>query len=188
MGTDRITGTGTATFSTGGQFLVQNPQAAITLLLPNEGTATPLVMTPDFSELTGFSNTESKVYLSEQDGFPLGTLYDFSVGSDGIITGIFTNGITRTLAQIMLARFANPNGLLADGNNMFRVGPNSGQPVNGKPGSFGMGVVQGGVLEASNVDFAQEFTQLVIAQRAFQANARLIRTADAMLDELVNIV
>lgn len=185
---NRVAGTGTITFSTGGAFLAQNPAAAITLTLPNSGAATPLVITPDYSSLSGFASQVSNVFMLDQDGFPVGVLTDFSVGENGIVTGIFSNGMTRPLAQIILARFQNPNGLTAIGSNLFVQGANSGIPIQGQPGTFALGSIRSGVLEASNVDLAKQFTDLIVAQRSFQADARVITTANELLEELVRIV
>jgi flagellar hook protein FlgE len=188
IGTDRVIGTGTVTFSTSGQFLYQNPDVSITLNIPNLGAATPLQVSPEFSGLTGFANEVSQVYLKEQDGFPMGTMIDYSIGKDGIVTGIFSNGLSRTVAQIMLARFMNPNGLKVLQANNYATNTNSGEPIYGKPGTIGIGSVRSGVLEASNVDFGKEFTSLIIGQRAFQANARVIRVADDVLRDLIQIM
>lgn len=188
LGSNRVVGTGTLTFSTSGQFLSQNPTASINVVLPNQGAATPLTITPDFDGLTGFASQLSQVFLLEQDGFPVGVLTDFSIGTDGLVTGIFSNGVTRSLAQIQLARFQNPQGLEnLDGNN-FRQAANSGPPIVGRPGTLGIGAIRSGALESSNVDFSREFTTLIIGQRAFQANARVITTADNLLEELVRLV
>jgi flagellar hook protein FlgE len=142
----------------------------------------------DLTGLTGFADQNSSAFMIQQDGFPTGTLSDFSIGTNGIITGIFDNGITRPLGQVYLARFANPNGLMLAGQNMYEVAANSGEPVIGAPTLMGLGSIIGGTLEASNVDFAREFTNLIVSQRAFQANARVISTSDGLLEELVNIV
>lgn len=188
VGTDRIVGTGTVTFTTGGAFAAQNPGAAVNLQLPNNGTATPLTVSPDFSGLTGFADVSSSVFLIEQDGFQVGVLNDFSIGQDGVVTGIFSNGITRPLAQVIMARFANNNGLRSIGSNNFVQAANSGPAITGQPGTIGLGTIRSGVLEASNVDLAREFTRLIVHQRSFQADARVITTADRLLEELVNIV
>lgn len=188
VGSDRVVGTGTATFTTGGAFAAQNPGAAVSLQLPNNGTATPLTVSPDFSGITGFADVSSSVFMTEQDGFAVGVLNDFSIGTDGVVTGIFSNGITRPLAQVIMARFANNNGLRSIGANNFVQAANSGTAITGAPGTIGLGTVRSGVLEASNVDLAREFTRLIIHQRSFQANARVITTADRLLEELVNIV
>jgi flagellar hook protein FlgE len=114
-------------------------------------------------------------------------LRSYSIGSDGVITGVFDDGTKRPLAQIALANFANPNGLEKVGDTAFREGTNSGVPQFGLPGGGRNGDLMGGALEMSNVDLAQEFTNLIIAQRGFQATARVITTSDQVLEELVNI-
>ena len=187
-GSQRIVGTGTIAFSAGGQFISQNPDAAFQLEMPNIGAATPLIVNPDFSGITGFADQNSAVFLIEQDGFPTGVLSDYSIGENGVITGIFNNGVTRPLGQIMLSRFANPNGLTMLGESNYQQAANSGIAIIGQPTTIGLGSIRSGVLEASNVDFAREFTDLIVSQRAFQANARVITTSDDLLEELVNIV
>jgi flagellar hook protein FlgE len=156
--------------------------------LNNTGVDTPLVIDVQFDRVTAFANQVSQLNLVEQDGYEEGTLSDFSIGADGLVTGIFSNGQTRTLAQIALTRFANPNGLDAIGGNLFRQAANSGEPITGVAGLGGRGVIRSGFLEESNVDFSKQFTDMIVSQRAFQANARTITTADRLLEELVNVV
>jgi len=187
QGTDRVIGTGTVTFSTAGQFLSTSPIPSLSLLIPNQGAATPMSVNLDLDQLTGFASQISAVFLTQQDGFAMGTLRDFSVDVDGKITGMFDNGLTRTLGQIQLARFANPNGLSAIGENGYQVAANSGPAIIGQPGQIALGSIISGTLESSNVDFAREFTNLIVSQRAFQANARVITTADRLLEELVSL-
>ncbi len=187
-GLDRIIGDGTVTFTTSGQFLSTSPIPSLSLSIPNTGAQTPLNVNLDLNGLTGFADQDSSAFMIQQDGFPTGTLTDFSIGANGVITGIFDNGITKPLGQVYLARFANPNGLMLAGQNMFDVAANSGEAVIGAPTLLGLGSIIGGTLEASNVDFAREFTNLIVSQRAFQANARVISTADGLLEELVNVV
>jgi len=191
LGSQRSTGSGQLMFSTDGQFLSQTGTPGVgfvTINLPNQGAVTPLTFTTDFSELTGFSDTQSIAFMKDQDGLPTGILVDFQVDQNGVVKGIFTNGATRDLAQIMVARFPNPNGLEADGANNWRVATNSGTPVISAAGQQGAGLIVGGALEGSNVDFAKEFGDLIVSQRAFQANARVITRVDQMLETLVNIV
>jgi flagellar hook-basal body protein len=185
---DRVIGTGFIEFNPDGSFRSQSPLSAISLDLANTGANTPLVVTPDFSSISGFNDQLSEVALTDQDGFAEGTLNDFSVGADGIVTGIFTNGLTRNIAQVVLARFNNPNGLEALGSNLFREAANSGLAITGTPGTFGRGTLRSGFLEESNVDIARQFTDLIVAQRSFQANARTIRVSDELLQDLVNII
>lgn len=195
-GISRTVGSGMVRFNTQGQFISSSPDQ-IEVDLTGTGANPAFIFNPDFSKVTGFSASQnangvvtnlSDVAMLDQDGFEEGTLIDYSVGGDGVVTGVFSNGQQRTLAQIVLARFANPNGLIDVGGNVFRTGVNSGQPIIGIPGTFGRGVIQSGFLEESNVDLAYQFTELIVGQRAFQANARTITTADQLLQELVNML
>ncbi len=191
LGSQRSTGSGQVRFSTEGQFLSQQAASGagfVTANLPNQGAVTPFSFAPDFSELTGFANTQSVAFMKSQDGLPTGILTDFQVDQNGVVKGIFTNGATRDLAQIMVARFPNPNGLEDDGANNFRIATNSGTPVISAPGQQSAGNLVDGALEASNVDFAKEFSDLIVAQRAFQANSKVITRSDQMLETLMNIV
>ena len=106
---------------------------------------------------------------------------------DGILVGVFSNGLKQPLGQLALANFNNPPGLEKVGDSMFRTTVNSGLAQVGTAGTGGRGVLQAGALEMSNVDLAQEFTNLVIAQRGFQANSRIITTSDELLQDLVNL-
>ena len=124
---------------------------------------------------------------SFNNGFSAGQLVSFTVGPGGDITGVFSNGTTRALGQLAMALFTNPSGLLRAGTNSFEVSSNSGIPIVGTPGTAGRGSIASGVLEASNTDLAREFTNVVIAQRGFQASSRVISTADEMLQDLVNL-
>jgi flagellar hook protein FlgE len=110
----------------------------------------------------------------------------YSIGSDGFITGV-VGGTKTNLGQIALANFANPEGLERAGDTAFRESANSGAATIAAPGTPGLGSLMGGALEMSNVDLAQEFTNLIIAQRGFQATSRVITTSDSVLEELVNI-
>ncbi|MCE9557579.1 MAG: flagellar hook-basal body complex protein [Armatimonadetes bacterium] len=125
--------------------------------------------------------------LDQQDGFPPGSLQSFSVSTDGVITGLFTNGLTRPLGQLAMAIFPNPGGLERTGNNLWRNTDNSGIPVVGTPRSGGRGIVNSGFLEQSNVDIGNEFTDLIITQRGFQANTKIVTTVDEMMQELINM-
>ena len=111
----------------------------------------------------------------------------YQIGNDGVITGIYADGTKKPLFQIAMANFSNPEGLTKMGDTSFREGVNSGTPQLGSPGSGRRGEIMTGSLEMSNVDLAQEFTNLIIAQRGFQATSRVITTSDQVLEELVNI-
>ena len=105
----------------------------------------------------------------------------------GTLTGVFSNGLKQTLAQLAIASFSNPSGLEKAGDSEYRTTANSGNAQLGTAGAAGRGVLQQGALEMSNVDLSQEFTNLVIAERGFQANSRVITTSDEILQDLVNI-
>ncbi|MBN4076258.1 flagellar hook-basal body complex protein [Gemmatimonas aurantiaca] len=139
-----------------------------------------------FDGLTGFSSPHTASII-QQDGFTVGILDKISIDQSGNINGIFTNGISRRLAQIYLADFNNIGGLVKAGRSMFQISANSGQPVIGVAGETISGSMSSGALESSSVDIAAEFTNMIIAQRGFQANSRIITTSDSMLEELVNL-
>jgi len=148
--------------------------------------ANDMVITLDFSKLTMFSGL-SDVSVRSQDGFPPGSLEEIRIDATGKITGIFSNGLTQVLAQLATATFANPGGLEQVGETAFRESHNSGMPRIGTPGTADRGFIASGTVEMSNVDLSEEFTQMIITQRGFQANSRIITTSDEMLQELVNL-
>lgn len=125
--------------------------------------------------------------LRDQDGYTAGTLDRITVGRDGTIVGAFSNGTNQALAQVALADFNNPEGLERAGDNMYTLSANSGSPVVGYSGRETSSTIANGALEMSNVDLAQEFTEMIITQRGFQANGKMITTSDDMLQELVNL-
>jgi flagellar hook protein FlgE len=135
---------------------------------------------------TQFGSTSALVQQT-QDGFAAGSLQAFSVDTNGIISGRFSNGQLRALAQVVLARFPDPIGLTRTGKNTFAQSGNSGQPVTGTPDSAGLGRVLSNSLELSNVDLGESFIDMIAAQRGFQANSRVITTSDEILQELVNL-
>jgi len=139
-----------------------------------------------FDGLTQF-NAASDALATDQDGYGSGSLEMMTIREDGAIEGLFSNGIIRTLAQLALADFRNSNGLLSEGGNVYKVSTSSGQPIVGRAGHEIDASVQSGSLEMSNVDMAQQLTEMIIVQRGVQANIRSITTADAILGELVNI-
>jgi len=130
---------------------------------------------------------DNTIEARSQDGQGIGLLRGFAIGQDGSITGQFSNGAAKVLGVIALARFNNPGGLIREGESTFSISGNSGVALIGQPGDGGTGLLASGALEMSNVDLAQEFTHLIIAQRGFQANSRSITTSDEVLNELVNI-
>jgi len=136
--------------------------------------------------ITSFAGTNTAV-LKDQDGYEAGQLQNFSIDRTGLITGAFTNGTNVVLAQIVLADFNNPGGLLRVGDNMYAVSGNSGGAVLGYALEGIQSTMTSGALEMSNVDLAQEFTNMIVTQRGFQANSRVITSSDEMLQELVNL-
>ena len=122
--------------------------------------------------------------MREQDGYTNVALQSFTIDATGTINGSFTNGITQTLGQIALADFNNPSGLAPTGANLYAISANSGGAVVGYVGESANSTIASGALEMSNVDLAQEFTDMIVAQRGFQANSRVITTSDQMLQEL----
>lgn len=112
---------------------------------------------------------------------------NISIGKNGAITGLTATGVTTALGQIALANFANPDGLIQNGTLYNQPSANSGDPIVGKPGDNATGSLIGGGLEMSNVDLSKQFTDMIIAQRGFQANSRVITTSDEILQELVNL-
>jgi flagellar hook protein FlgE len=182
--------TGTLTFDNLGRLTTPVPSTAF-VFTPASG-AQDLTIAMDFGtagSITGLSQfaAPSTAVTKEQDGYTMGDLERFSIDQTGKITGAFTNGITETLGQLALADFNNPAGLLRDGNNMYKVSANSGSPVLGFSAEGSQSLITSGALEMSNVDLAQEFTSMITAQRGFQSNARVITTADEMLQELVQL-
>ncbi|WP_144713400.1 flagellar hook protein FlgE [Curtobacterium pusillum] len=140
----------------------------------------------DMTQLTGFAslNTAS---IASQNGHEAGSLQGYSISKDGTVVGTFSNGASLAIGRIALATFANPAGLEKTGASGYRATGNSGNASVGAPGSAGVGQLASGTLEMSNVDLSQEFTNLIVAQRGFQANARIITTSDEVLQELTNL-
>ncbi|MEX2290985.1 MAG: flagellar basal-body rod protein FlgF [Mycobacteriales bacterium] len=141
--------------------------------------------TPD-EPMTQYAGSNSVAAL-EQDGAAIGALQSFTISPNGTVMGIFSNGMQEAIAQIAMANFANPGGLEKVGGSMYRPSPNSGLVQTGVAGEGGRGTLSGGTVEMSNVDLAQEFTNLIVAQRGFQANSRVISSSDELLQDLVNL-
>jgi len=179
---------GTTTF-TARSALPSEYQVSIpaTLFTGSSIPVVPFEFEVDFSQMSQLAET-SDVTVFSQDGFPMGTLESFEVGQNGVINGIFTNGLMQVMGQIALANFPNVGGLSRQGDNLFIETPSSGLAQVGLPNTGGRGTILGGVLEGSNVDLGTEFSNMIITQRAYQANARTITTADTMLQEAVNLI
>lgn len=150
------------------------------------GTLVAGPVTVDLSTLTGYAGLTT-VEASSQNGRSAGTLQSFMINADGTLLGSFSNGLKQPLGRVALATFTNPAGLEKAGGSLYRTTVNSGDAQVGAAGTGGRGALSGGTLEMSNVDLSAEFTSLIIAQRGFQANSRVITTSDEMLQELVNL-
>lgn len=140
----------------------------------------------DFTGLTQFRSPTTASAIS-QDGYTMGRLRNISIGEDGVITGSFTNGTSKDLAQIMVVDFTNPGGLQRVKDSVYTTSSNSGDPIYGIPGRQSSSNIKPGALELSNVELAQEFTDMITTQRGYQANARVITVSDSLLEELVNL-
>lgn len=150
------------------------------------GATTPQSVTVDLSNMTQFGSP-SGLLSQTQNGFGAGTLERISVDTQGRVVAQFTNGQTRALAQVILNRFVNPDGLVKTGDNLFIESIDSGAAITGTPITNGLGRIVSGAVEQSNVDLGKEFVDMIVTQRAFQANSRAITTSDEMLQELVNL-
>ena len=183
-GINTVGASGTVSFSSGGSY------AGMTTSTPSfdfvGGATQGQVIDLNLTALTQYGSTSATVFQS-QDGFGSGSLQSVSISPNGIITGVFTNGQTRGVGQIALAKFIAPEGLTKQGNNLYTESYNSGAAVVGEPESAGQGSILSSTLELSNVDLANEFVGMISAQRGFQANSRVVTATDEIMQELVNM-
>ncbi|MDR0442594.1 MAG: flagellar hook protein FlgE [Treponema sp.] len=161
---------------------------------PNpDGTPVRQEFVLNLGSVGGFTNSitqyaeSSSSKMVEQDGRTMGYLDNFKIDSTGVITGVYSNGSTRPLGQVALASFPNQGGLEKAGDNTFRVSNNSGSANIGPSGIAGKGKIVAGTLEMSNVDMADQFVDMIVTQRGFQANSKTIQTADQLLQELLTL-
>lgn len=189
---DRSVGNALLTFNSFGQ--LQDTQGTdLTIIRQLTGANSPLEFDLDVSNVSALAidrnpdaETNSSLAVVSQDGSPPGTLVDYNVGPNGVIQGVFDNGVSRTLGQVVLARFANNSGLVAQDNNLYRQGPNSGLPFITAPGD-GVGTLLNGALELSNTDVASSFVSLLTASTAFSANSRVIATTQELFQTLLSL-
>jgi flagellar hook protein FlgE len=186
-------GDGTLTFDAYGNldtFAYTGGVSSLQFLTNNGSDMVDFTIEPgEFGTIEGlsqFAGAESAVVRS-QDGYSSGSLNDMTIANNGEITGFFSNGVSQNLGQIMLASFNNPNGLTHMGNNLYDVSPNSGAAITGVAGGAIQSKIVSGNLEQSNVELTQEFSKMVLAQRGFQANARVLTTSDQLLQEVVSL-
>lgn len=187
-------GEGTLSFDNNGALISTN-EPTVTINRSNTGATPNLTFNLDFSGTNALSGTStgstsngSTLNYNTEDGSAQGTLESFTIGSDGVISGSFTNGLSRNLGQIALATFRNDEGLIDAGNNTFQEGPNSGNAIITTPTQQGAGEVVAGSLELSNVDLSSEFVKLISASTGFSASSRVITTADQLLQSLLSSV
>ena len=191
-GGNPVIGTGTLAFNGSGQ-LVSPAGSVAGLTISNLANgANPLTVTWNLSGVNGGglvtqNAAPSATSSTQQDGYASGSLLSFTIGSDGVIQGIFSNGQTSPLGQIALATFANGQGLVRNGSNEFLASLASGAANVGTPGTGGRGSLSGGALEQSNVDIATEFAQLILAERSYQANAKAVTTFDEVTQTAINL-
>lgn len=154
---------------------------------PNNA-ATPLAFNMNFTGSTQFGSASGMNDNGvQQDGSSAGRLSGMSVGDDGIILGKYSNDQTRRLGQVVLANFANPNGLASLGNNQWSETSTSGAALVGAPNTGRLGALQSEAVEDSNVDLTSELVNMITAQRNYQANAQSIKTQDQIMQTLVNL-
>lgn len=177
-----ITGATTFTTSAAGT----SGATGVTLTVTNPASAAAQTLSFNFAGTSQFGGIFGVNTLS-QDGYTSGRMTGFSTGADGIIAGRYSNGQTRTLGQVVLSNFVNPQGLQPLGGNNWAETSTSGTPLTGVPGSASLGVLQTSALEDSNVDLTAELVNMITAQRVYQANAQTVKTQDQVLQTLVNL-
>jgi flagellar hook protein FlgE len=174
----------------GGNQITTTPPEPSIVFTPANGAKTQQ-MTLNFGENTsGITQTSltSQVAATSQDGSAAATLSNINIDQYGNIVGVFSNGNSETLAQVMVATFANTNGLVSAGSNLYSVAANSGQPQVSAPGEDSGTTIQSGALEQSNVDLSAQFSDMIVAQRGFEANSKVIQTADEMLQVITGLI
>lgn len=185
-----VVGNGTLVFNSNGD-LVSSPANRISIFRETTASQSPLEVELDFSTVTSLAETNaagqpvSSFSMTSQDGFPPGVLTDFIVTESGLIQGQFSNGTQRTLGQVVMARFANNQGLSQVGDSLFSASVNSGEAFLAEPGTNGLGSVTAGAVELSNTDIGQDLVEMILAQTQYQAGSRVISAAQELLDELL---
>ncbi len=191
-GNPTVVSSGNLTFNSSGN--LTTPAGNITgISIPGlaDGAAT-MGLTWDLSAANGGATltqvaSASSTSATNQNGYASGTLQSYTVNADGTISGAFSNGQVQTIGQIALANFANYQGLELTGGNNYTATLASGQPVIGTAGTGGRGTMTGGALELSNVDISTEFTNLIVVQQGFEANARMVTTFDSITQDTLNL-
>lgn len=174
-----------STGATGGQFLAATLNAAVPGFV-KPGATFPSNVAFDYTGTTQTGQAFAPVAQS-QDGKAPGVLSSFAIGKDGLITGSYSNGDTKTLGQVLMVNFANPNGLQPLGSNLYTATADAGQPLVGTPTTGQFGVLQARAVEDSNVDLTTELVNMIVAQRVYQANSQTIKVQDTVLQTLISL-
>ena len=178
-------------FDSTGKLITTDPanfNTAPNLTLSTKGAGT-ITVKMDMSQISTYKNSGETKVTAGTDGYAAGELDDFSIGSDGMIIGSYTNSQKQPLGMLALANFTNPAGLEKVGDNLYKTTTNSGNFTGGvAAGSGGTGSLQGGTLEGSNVDLAEQFSDMMVTSRAYQANSKIITTSDSMMETVINMV
>lgn len=183
-------GSGTITFNPDGSIATISPTPPVLTFSPEDGASQQNIVVDfgeDFSGITQSADS-SVVSALSQDGSAAASLQNVSIDQYGFIEGVFTNGTSKQLAQILVATFPNKSALTSVGENMYTISANSGEVYVSEPGESSNTTMQSGALEQSNVDLSEEFTRMIVSQRGFQANSRVITVSDELLQEITNLV
>jgi flagellar hook protein FlgE len=181
-------GTGTITFNSTGQ-VVDGGTGNFSINRSDTAAVSPMVVSVNMSGISGISTTTagSTLSMATQNGSAPGTLSSYTIASDGVINGVFSNGDTRTLGQVMLATFSNQQGLVENGNGTFTAGVSAGPAQIAAPNSSGAGSLQAGEVEASNTDIGTSLVQLITVSTNYQGDARVISVADELINDLLTL-
>ncbi|WP_395755494.1 flagellar hook protein FlgE [Edwardsiella ictaluri] len=179
-----FTSIGPLEFNSNGE-LVKGTDLTLKMVASNgaSGGNVKLVLTGTRQQNTGKDGVSAKT----QNGYKAGELTGYQINDDGSITGSYTNQQKQLLGQIVMANFADPEGLTSEGNNEWSESAKSGQPIIGTSGTSGLGTLTSGAVEASNVDLSKQLVDMIVAQRNYQSNAQTIKTQDQILQTLVNL-
>ena len=181
---------GSISFNPDGSIASISPNPPVVTFLPEDGASQQNIVLNFGEDFTGITQTSDSSVVSalSQNGSAAASLQNISIDQYGFIEGVFTNGQSRQLAQILVATFPNRNALTSVGENMFTVSANAGEAYVSEPGESSNTTIQSGALEQSNVDLSEEFTRMIVSQRGFQANSRVITVSDQLLQEITNLV
>lgn len=186
IGSKISVGTGLIRFDGTGNFVAAT-NATVAVDRSNFPSISPLEFNLNFNQMNGLAVEKPSMVASRQNGSPPGVLSSYIISEDGLIRGVFSNGVSRDLGKIRLARFTNPEGLEQRGQNLYAQGINTGLPIEGSPGENGIGSVVSGALELSNTDIGADLVSLVLASTQYRSNSRVITATQQLFDELLNL-